>query len=508
MELLLNAHPGQARNPLSSTLRVEKQQGCSCPGIVLHLSRAVILRLGGSVLAFFIGLGPAAAAEKIELEQAINYALTQNRQLALSALSTESTDLGVTRANLQFEPSYRPELGLDVSDGKSSSLYGMRVSKKLISGTELSTRVTRWRDGAQAGAEDYRTSVEVGITKPIFRNAGTLIHQEPLIQAANDHTTNRRRYELQRVDLVINVVEKYEEILRLSRQLGADGQALKRTVALYRVTRAKEAVGRTKRVDTLRVEFQQGQILSRLSANREIMDNAQQDFAELLGFAPVTVFDLTPTVLLEYKSLQPDEAIRTALGNRLDYAQMLQDYQDAARGVRIARRRLLPSMNLVTRYSRNLDNNLDTLAITDTSDGIWFLGISADTDFNRARENTDLRSANIDKTIILQDIKALELSIDLQVRQHIRAYERAHKEIEIAEKNLTNAATRLKFARRLFDLGRGDNFSVTDAEHALFQAKTQLFSTRALASIKSYRLSRALGTLIVAPSDLKSVALY
>ncbi|MEE8366455.1 MAG: TolC family protein [Gammaproteobacteria bacterium] len=466
-----------------------------------------VLRLGSFALVFFIGLGPSSAAEKIELEQAINYALTQNRQLALSALSTESTALGITRANLQFEPSYRPEVSLGTTDGESSASYGMRVSKKLNSGTELSTRVTRWRDDAQAGAEDYRTSVEVEIAKPIFRNAGALIHEEPLMQAANDLATARRRYELQRVDLVINVVEKYEEILRLSRQFRADEQALKRTAALYRVTRAREAVGRTKRVDTLRVEFQHGQTLSRLSVNREILANARQDFAELLGFAPVTVFDLTPTVLLEYNNLQPDEAIRTALENRLDYAQTLQDYQDAARGVRIARRRLLPGMKLFARYHRNVDNTLSPSTIADSSDGIWFFGISADTDFNRTRENTVLRSANIDKTAVLQDIKALELSIDLQVRQHIRAYDRARTEIEIAEKNLTLAAARLKFARRLFDLGRGDNFSVTDAEDALFQAKTQLFSTRAQVSIKSYQLSRALGTLIAAPSDLKPLTL-
>ncbi len=472
------------------------------------LIKAAIFWLSASALSLFIAQGNSSAAEKIELEQAINYALTQNRQLALSALSTESTALGVTRANLRFEPSYRPELDLGASDGDSRSSYGIRVSKQMISGTELSTRITRWRNEAQVGAEDYRTGVEVEIARPIFRNAGTLIHEEPLTQAANDLATDRRRYELQRVDLLINVVEIYEEILRLSRQLDADEQALKRNVALYRVTRAKEAVGRTKRVDTLRVKFQQSQTLSRLSVNRELLANARQDFAELLGFAPVTVFELTPTVLLEYKSLQSDEAIRTALENRLDYAQSLQDYRDAARGVRIARRRLLPAMQLVARYSRNVENALDTSVIDGTSDGIWFFGLSATTDFNRARARTALRNAEIDKTITLQDIKALELSIELQVRQHIRAYELARTEIKIAEINLTNAAARVKFARRLFDLGRGDNFSVTDAEDALFQAKTRLFSTRAQASIQSYRLSRALGTLIAAPSDLKSVTQY
>ena len=165
-------------------------------------------------------------------------------------------------------------------------------------------------------------------------------------------------------------------------------------------------------------------------------------------------------------------------------------------------------MQLVARYSRNVENALDTSVIDGTSDGIWFFGLSATTDFNRARARTALRNAKIDKTITLQDIKALELSIELQVRQHIRAYELARTEIKIAEINLTNAAARVKFARRLFDLGRGDNFSVTDAEDALFQAKTRLFSTRAQASIQSYRLSRALGTLIAAPSDLKSVTQY
>ena len=52
-------------------------------------------------------------------------------------------------------------------------------------------------------------------------------------------------------------------------------------------------------------------------------------------------------------------------------------------------------------------------------------------------------------------------------------------------------------------MGKGDSFSVTDAEDALLQAQNQMLQAGSEALLASYRLLRAVGLLIGYPEDLK-----
>ena len=102
-----------------------------------------------------------------------------------------------------------------------------------------------------------------------------------------------------------------------------------------------------------------------------------------------------------------------------------------------------------------------------------------------------------------QAIELERLLIERQVMQQLEGYRRAVAELRIAEQNFELAAGRAKLAGRLFTVGRGDNFAVTDAEVALSQAESQLFSARSEASVSAYQLSRVLGTLVEAPRELR-----
>jgi len=453
-----------------------------------------------SIVFFLISL-QSFAQETIDLPQAINYALTQNRELGRSALGVYSSAFEVTKAKTELQLNISPEVSVGFSDGRELSSYGVRASKKLTWGTEMSvgSHLLKERD-------DYvslnRGSIQIEIQQPIFRNFGSLIHKEALIQASNDFKTAQRSLEMLKADLVIEVVQTYEKLLQLKRQVQSDQESFKRMDKLYRITKAKEILGRTTRIDTLRVEHLRGQALFRLEATQERLSSAQRDFAELLGFSPDKVFKLKSTPLLEYKVHQPEEAIRIALQNRLDYAQILQDYMDVNRGVHIAQRRLLPDLKLIAR--KEWFGEVESLQdFSHLNENIWFVGISFDMDINLKRERAALEQARLNQNSAFQTIEIVELSIARQVHQAILAYRRAQAELEIAERNFNLAAARAKLAQRLFELGRGDNFSVTDAEESYLQAENQLLSVQANVSLAGYWLSNVLGTLIEPSEELK-----
>jgi outer membrane protein TolC len=437
--------------------------------------------------------------EAIDLPQAINYALTQNKELRRSALAIELGSLGLAGARAEFGISLRPEaVSLGATEGGPNLGYGLKASQKLIWGTEVSL----------AGSESntsynyHRDSLQVEIRQPLFQNFGSLIHGEPLIQAANAWKGALRKYEMQKADLIIKVVETYENLLRLKQQVKAFQESKQRMEALYRVTKAKEVLGRTTHIDTLRVELLRGQALFQLQTSQEQMASLQRDFAELLGFPLEKIFALKPTPRVMIKVPDPEKAVQIALENRLDYAQILQDYQDTVRGVGIARRKLLPDLKLVARQEWYGDGSSSAAART-IDKNIWFLGFSVDTDFNPARVRIGVDQARVQESSAKQTVVITEISLAQQVSQALLSLSRLQSELKIAEQNFKLAESRSKLARRLFVLGRGENFPVTDAEEAYLQAERQWLSAQAEATIINYRLLHVLGTLTAAPKELK-----
>ena len=459
------------------------------------------MRAGLITLILLFGVYPALAQEGIDLPQAINYALSQNKELVRTALTVDLGQLREAHASVEFDTNIRPDVMTSFSGGQDFLRYGPRISKKLEGGTVLNMSAGVVTDFTQGNVHN-RGSMRFQIEQPIFRNLGSLIHREPLLQAASGVKTARRKYELRKADLVLEVVKTYENILRLQQQVRADQASFKRNHALYRVTKAKEGLGKTTRVDTLRVELLRGQAKVRLEASQERLAWAQKDFAELLGFPPDKVFDLQASPVLELQLLQPSDAVKTALANRLDYAQVFQDHHDAVRAVHIADRMLLPDVRVTASY--------DDFATSPTSFGaipldrkLWFFGLSSPTDFNLGRERIALDQARVSQRSALQAIEIIERTIARQALQQTEVYRRAQADLGFAKQNFALTEARMKLAKQRFTIGRGDNFTVTDAETAFLEAERVLLAAQADASIAGYELTRTLGTIVEVPEELK-----
>lgn len=444
---------------------------------------------------------PAFAAGALDLPAALNQALAHNRALARSALSLRGTELGVAGAEAAFRLRVSPDGSAGSSQAEDTYQYGLAVGRKFLPGTdvEVGARMTHAED--DDGERSRRSSLSVDLAQPLFRNFGALVQGEDLLRSRLQVQAARRTFEQQKTDLLVDVVENFEGLIRLQRRIASDEGAYTRMDKLYRLTRARERQGRATRVDTLRVELQRGQALARLESSREEFSSRQRDFAELLGCPPDTSFDLVPPPLLDVTVPEPADALRIALSNRLDYAQALQDGADSARGLRIARRGLRPDLSLNARYERRSDSRFSENE--GFEEDLWSVGLSGDTDLNQAAERARLGQAAVGLEAARETVGILELSIAREVQQQITAYRRSLGDLKIAERNLRLAQSRARLARRLFELGRGDNFSVTDAEEALTEAEDQVYAARASASISGYRLLRTMGTLVQYPDDLK-----
>ncbi len=450
---------------------------------------------GGTVMA------ESAAKHAIDLEQSLNRALAHNRNLLAAALTVSNRKLDVVRRKNDFAFQLRPSGNLSRSSDADSLGYGMTLSRKLAWGTEVSASGIYRRDVGSDESVDETMRTVLEISQPLFRNAGSLLHLEPIRAAEVSVAAARRALESGKADLVLRVVETYEMLLSAQSRIGNARRALARSEKLHELTKAREVQGRERRVDTLRVGLQLGEAQLRLENSLETLAAMEDDFADLLGYTRTVEFDLAPSSLLTVRIPEPAEAVQSALSNRMDYAQVLQNYRDAERGVRISRRALWPDLRLRTRYETVGGENDTDLFSVERED--WFVGMSLGSDLNRRAE----KAAHEQSVLTLQDarldIEDRVFLIAREVGQQIRAYRRACAELRISLRNTELALQRMELADSLFRLGRGDNVSVTDAEEAIQIAEETELLARAESSISAYRLLHSMGTLTEHPDDLR-----
>jgi len=441
----------------------------------------------------------------LSLQGAVQLALLQNRDLAKLATTHETALLEQASSETDFSIRARPNGGVSSTEGIQTRQFGVDLLKKTELGTQLEI-------GGAATSTDLpnsdfaaRDSAHVTLAQPLFRYAGKLVNREGLERAASRIKATLRSLELKKSDTALQVIQTYSEICRLEQQAGVEQTTLARLNKFARLTQARVQQGRATKVDVLRVESQHGDAATRARTAAERAAALRLDLAELLGLESRVALQLAPPPVLAAETSPIAAAVATALSNRLDLAQVQQDYRDVERGLRIARHMLLPDLKLVTTLERYGEGA--TISRASGFDQMnWSIGFQTGDDLGSGRERIAYRQAQLDERTALSDIETTRRLIERQVRQQLLEQARTSAEIGQAQRNRTIAEGRLRLARRLFEMGRGDNFTVTDAEQQYQQVQSAWLLAQTEAAMAGYQLRRIMGTLLECPDELKPEA--
>ncbi|MCC5850600.1 MAG: TolC family protein [Verrucomicrobia bacterium] len=451
---------------------------------------AKFIRLAILSLGLMLGADESPA---LGLQEAIDLALRHNRTLLNARADVDDAGLTLTAREADFN--IRPGVRLQAGQRQEAEQIegGLELRRRFSPGGEVQIF-----GGAARFDGETETRLRANARQPLFRRAGRLVTLEPKVRAERALTDARRAYYERKQDLVLEVATAHEAVLRAARQVEADERTLERLTGLVALTRVREDTGQVTRVDTLRIEQQLGEADARRDNSRDILEQHREEFVVLLGLDPLRAFDLLPPPLLEIDTPHPDEGYAMALANRLDFARALDVLDDSGRAVRIARRNLQPDVQLLGDLEYR-GNEFDG-AEPDN----WFIGIAIEPDFNPADRRANLGQTENRQAAAERQLVDLHYAVQLDVRRQIRNYHRSRTNHRIAIRNRELADKRLELAEALFRMGRGDAFSLSDAEDAHAQAISAELTARSEASLAAFRLLRALGTLIEVPDELKA----
>jgi TolC family type I secretion outer membrane protein len=410
---------------------------------------------------------PAAIAvpENLTLDQAVDIALTNNpdtRAAWFEARAAEAA-LGSTRSALF------PEVDLNAS-------------------------LTRARNAAQGGrsitlSNSYGPSVTLNYLLFDFGGRAAAIEQARQTLIATSFTQNQT---IQNV--VLRVEQAYYGYLGAKSLLAAQESTIRERQTSLDSAKARHDAGVATIADVLQAQT----ALSQAQLNAETIEGSLRDFegslSTAMGLSPTTHFstnELASDLPLDTTAGAVDQLIARAEAARPDLAAARANVSRAQARIQAARAEGLPSFSLTSTLASTTFRGAANVTTQPYSAGISmhfpvFTGWRTQYDVREARE---LANAAV------EDARALEHDIDLQVWTSYYGMQTAAQRVKTSRDLLNAAQQSADVARSRYRAGVGGILDLLTAESSLESARAQEVQARADWFLAMAQLAHDVGTL-------------
>ncbi len=430
---------------------------------------------------------PHEAKGEITLQQALQIALKNNRSLQRLGLNVVSSKLSVKAQEAEFDIKVMPatSVGYQDSSGEHWRL-GLELQKKSKLGVTSSITPQIQRSG-----DAYRSYVNVSLNVPLLKGFGTEYNLDGMYSSLYELENARRTLYKQQVNIVLSTVTAIYDIIKNQQQARLLSGQLNGLENHLAVTESKEKTGLATAMDLYRAELRLKDIQNEITSLQEQHENHVDRLKELMA-VPMQG-DVTVTAPVDYKPIviDPEQAVTVSLENRIEIEQAKRRVKELRRKMIIAKRNILPALDLNVDYERYADDK--TFELTED---IWTLSLGSSTDFTRSNEKLAYARSKINRRKAQIDLKEEEQRIVKEVRSRINSM--IKKEVLIADRisQEKQVVGKQELAASKFNHGLADNFDLLEAQTQSQQVKMALLADTVDYIVGTYQLRAALGTLI------------
>jgi outer membrane protein TolC len=439
------------------------------------------------------------------LQDALRIATRRNRDYLTQVEGLELSALSVLGTRHRFRPRFSSSLAYSLSDGTGSQAtqrgdFDIGVTQTLPLGGSASltgrTNATH-DDNVDDPRVDFASSVTARLNQPLLRGFGHEATYESLVQARRDLVYSIRSFELYRQDFTIDVIRAFYDLI--GQQVTIENRRQNLEASRHNRDRAKEFfdVGRGTKLDMFRAEQDYLQARDRLNQEIEAYELRLDRFKIDLGLPLDVEFDLSaepPT--FEPVDIRLADAVAAALANRLDLRTSVGRVEDSERGMRIARRELLPDLGLTAGYTATFPRDRAFLHQEPMSHA-YDVGIELEIPLDRMNERNAYRRSLIALARQKRRHRLAEDDVILEVREAIRRLERLEASLTIQERALESESQRVEIAKIQLEEGKVGNRDLVEAEESLLDVKNDIVQLKIDYALGRLRLLRTIGTLFL-----------
>ncbi len=425
-------------------------------------------RIGVLLLTLLVGRSVFAQAPSMSLNDAIEIALQQNKEVQIARLAIDKADAQVDEAlgnalptinvnaqynrNIQvpifFVPNFNdPSAGLQAIQAGLDNAYTVGANfQQVLFNSAVFTGIGASRIYADAAREQYRARVATVITEVKRRYYGALAAREFVRIAAAT---------------LENASQNYETVDALFKE---------GLVAEYDQIRAGVAV------DNIRPQLTQAKA-GYANAKAALLTYLAQDIE---ADVELTLDGLEDPTAVPNES----DAVDQALANNFDIQALELQLQVLDEIVTVNRSTYYPTLTLQGNWQNNgQSNEFSNWLNASTS----FVGVRFDFNiFNGTRTIAQVQQAKVDYLTAEQQLQNLRNLVHLQVRTVVNDLASAVERIQAQQSTVEQAQRGFEIARLRYTEGTGNLLEINDAETALARAQVNR-----LQALLDYHTSRA-----------------
>ncbi len=468
---------------------------------------------------------------QLSLRMVIQKTIKNNVEISVQRYFSKINEQGITDAESTFDPKLEGQVSTsDRADQVSSAFaspdvtenettkWELSLAQKLKTGADYSLNFTNQKNETNslfAGLNpQYNSNLFLTLNQPLLKNFGLDINQKDIYIASNNKKISDQDFKTKVIEVLADVENTYWDLVFSIEDLRVKEKSLERAKDLERRVKAQVAVGSMAPLETLQA---QAEVASReqllLNSQNIIQDNQDKVKNSMtVNFnSPFGQMDIIPMDRPTFKigsEMPLSKAINVALLKRPDYLSKRKDLENKNIQVKFDENQLYPSVDLFgtfglnglagdartilnfdgttsqSRFDGGYGDTLDNLADTDFFN--WEIGLKLSYPLGNRSAKSKLAASRLRSHQAILDIKNLERSIIVDVREAVRQIETDIKRIKAAKIARKLAEEKLAAEEKKFEVGLSTSFNVLEFQEDL--AESQSLEIQAIIDYKKSKI--------------------
>ncbi|MCH7498400.1 MAG: TolC family protein [Nitrospinae bacterium] len=452
---------------------------------------------------------------EMSLQDVIANTLKNNVSIAIQNFQSQIRKQEIITQEAEFDPSLSLEgkatkgkqplasafVQPPVSKTSSQSL-DLSFNQKLKTGTEYELRFKNERSETNstfAGLEpQYTTRFEVNLTQPLLKNFGQDINSSNITIAKNNLDISDFEFKNKVIEVISEAENVYWDLVFSREDLKVQQKSVQRAKDLERRVKAQVEVGTMAPLEILQA---QSEVASReeavIQARKRIQDN-QDNLKNILnipfdspdGMKEIQLLD-SPQFLIE-TPVSLKDSIRTALMKRPDHLSKKKELDNKNILVKFNENQLYPTLDLVASFGLNgISGDAQAVGFPPSVNPLggnfgrsqertfsgdastWEGGLLFKYPLGNRAAKSRFTAAKLAAAQLLMDIKDLEKTIVLEVREAARQINTDKKRVQAARIARKLAEETLSAEEKKFEVGLSTSFSVLEFQTDLAEQQSK-----------------------------------
>jgi outer membrane protein len=312
----------------------------------------------------------------------------------------------------------------------------------------------------------------------------------------SDKKSQQFSYLSEKQRTIVTVQEAYFTLLKATKLLEVNDQAVQRSREQLERTEAQFELGAVAKVDVFQARTNLGNDRIDYLTQKNTVEKAKQDLNLAMGRNPNESIEIETQISVSRETDSLDAMIDQALANNPSLKQLDQELRSAKLQTKLAVSTFIPSVSAYYSFSRTVP---ELKAVTQgffDREYSWAAGLQFRWNlFNGFSDYLNVQKSKINEKITREQIVDTKRNIMSSVKSLADNLQSYQEIIEINKDNLESAREQYRLAQERYRVGSGTALEVREAQVGLTRAEQILVSAENNAMITYAQLREALGEL-------------